>query len=283
MRHKYRHIILLSPVLFWLIIFFMLPLISIFTFSFLERGTYGGIKWIFTLENYQRCFDGLYLKTAWRSVSTAFVCTAICLLVGYPFAYYLAYYRPKWRNVLLILVVVPFLTNFLIRTYAWILILRTEGLLNSFLTFLIPGMQPLELLNTPIAVQIGLIYGYLPFMILPLYAALEQLDTALIDAAKDLGASPRHAFWHITLPLSLPGILAGSMLVFIPTVGAFLTPDLLGGGMVNYIGNVIERQFKSSRDFPFGSALSFMLMVIVIAGTVLYFRALQDSDPAENQ
>lgn len=282
MRHKYRHIILLSPVLIWLIIFFILPLISIFIFSFLERNTYGGIKWIFTLENYQRFFDGLYLKTVWRSVSTAFVCTAICLLVGYPFAYYLACYRPKWRNVLLILVVVPFLTNFLIRTYAWILILRTEGLLNSFLTFLIPGIQPLELLNTPIAVQIGLIYGYLPFMILPLYAALEQLDMSLIDAAKDLGASPRHAFWHITLPLSLPGILAGSMLVFIPTVGAFLTPDLLGGGMVNYIGNVIERQFKSSRDFPFGSALSFMLMVIVIAGTVLYFRALRDSDPAEN-
>lgn len=283
MRHKYRHLVLLSPVLFWLIIFFILPLISIFIFSFLERDTYGGIRWVFTLENYQRFFDGLYLKTVWRSVSTAFVCTAICLLVGYPFAYYLACYRPKWRNVLLILVVVPFLTNFLIRTYAWILILRTEGLLNSFLTFLIPGIQPLELLNTPIAVQIGLIYGYLPFMILPLYAALEQLDMSLIDAAKDLGASPRHAFWHITLPLSLPGILAGSMLVFIPTVGAFLTPDLLGGGMVNYIGNVIERQFKSSRDFPFGSALSFMLMVIVIAGTVLYFRALRDSDPAENQ
>ncbi len=283
MHRNHRLLILLSPVLFWLIIFFILPLISIFIFSFLERDTYGGIRWIFTFENYQRSFDVLYLKTLWRSVSTAFICTAICLLVGYPFAYYLACYRPKWRNVLLILVVVPFLTNFLIRTYAWILILRTEGLLNSFLTFLIPGIQPLELLNTPIAVQIGLIYGYLPFMILPLYAALEQLDLSLIDAAKDLGASPRHAFWHITLPLSLPGILAGSMLVFIPTVGAFLTPDLLGGGMVNYIGNVIERQFKSSRDFPFGSALSLMLMVIVIAGTVLYFRALRDSDPAENQ
>lgn len=282
MRSHHRLLILLSPVLIWLIIFFILPLISIFIFSFLERDTYGGIRWIFTFENYLRFFDGVYLKTFWRSVSTAFVCTAICLLVGYPFAYYLACYRPKWRNVLLILVVVPFLTNFLIRTYAWILILRTEGLLNSFLTFLIPGVQPLELLNTPVAVQIGLIYGYLPFMILPLYAALEQLDMSLVDAAKDLGASPRHAFWHITLPLSLPGILAGSMLVFIPTVGAFLTPDLLGGGKVNYIGNVIEGQFKSSRDYPFGSALSFMLMVIVTAGTVLYFRALRDSDPAEN-
>ena len=284
MRHKYRHIILLSPVLIWLIIFFILPLISIFIFSFLERDTYGGIKWIFTLENYQRFFDGLYLKTVWRSVSTAFVCTAICLMVGYPFAYYLACYRPKWRNVLLILVVVPFLTNFLIRTYAWILILRTEGLLNSFLTFLIPGIQPLELLNTPIAVQIGLIYGYLPFMILPLYCSIRTVGYVLNRCSERFRSITTSCFlaYH-TLPLSLPGILAGSMLVFIPTVGAFLTPDLLGGGMVNYIGNVIERQFKSSRDFPFGSALSFMLMVIVIAGTVLYFRALQDSDPAENQ
>ena len=281
MRRNYRLLILLSPVIFWLVCFFLLPLISVFIYSFLERETYGGIKWTFTLGNYQRLFDGLYLSILWHSVSTAFVCTAICLIVGYPFAYYLACYKPKWRNVLLLLVVVPFWINFLIRTYAWILILRTEGLLNSFLALLIPDFQPLELLNTPIAVQIGLIYGYLPFMILPLYAALEQLDMSLIDAAKDLGASPRHAFWHITLPLSLPGILAGSMLVFIPTVGAFLTPDILGGGKVSFIGNVIERQFRTARDFPFGAALSFMLMGIVLAGTLLFFRALQSSESAE--
>ena len=281
MRRNYRLLILLSPVIFWLVCFFLLPLISVFIYSFLERETYGGIKWIFTLGNYQRLFDGLYLSILWRSVSTAFVCTAICLIVGYPFAYYLACYKPKWQNVLLLLVVVPFWINFLIRTYAWILILRTEGLLNSFLALLIPNFQPLELLNTPFAVQIGLIYGYLPFMILPLYAALEQLDMSLIDAAKDLGASPRHAFWHITLPLSLPGILAGSMLVFIPTVGAFLTPDILGGGKVSFIGNVIERQFRTARDFPFGAALSFMLMGIVLAGTLLFFRALQSSESPE--
>ena len=281
MHRNYRILILLSPVVLWLIIFFFLPLISVFIYSFLKRGTYGGIEAQFTLENYQRLFDGIYLGSLWRSVSTAFVCTAICLLVGYPFAYYLAYYRPKYRNVLLMLVVVPFWINFLIRTYAWILILRTEGLLNSSLSLLIPGFQPLELLNTPFAVQIGLVYGYLPFMILPLYVALEQMDLSLIDAAKDLGASPRHAFWHVTLPLSLPGILAGSMLVFIPTVGAFLTPDILGGGKVSYIGNVIERQFKTARDFPFGSALSFVLMLIVLAGTVLYFRALRGSESVE--
>lgn len=281
MPRNSRILILLSPVILWLLIFFFLPLISVFIYSFLKRGTYGGIEAQFTLENYQRFFDPIYLRILWRSVSTAFVCTAICLLVGYPFAYYLAYYRPKFRNVLLLLVVVPFWINFLIRTYAWILILRTEGLLNSSLSILIPGFQPLELLNTPFAVQIGLVYGYLPFMILPLYVALEQMDMSLIDAAKDLGASSRNAFWHITLPLSLPGILAGSMLVFIPTVGAFLTPDILGGGKVSFIGNVIERQFKTARDFPFGAALSFILMIIVLVGTVLYFRALKGSESVE--
>ncbi len=281
MPRNSRILILLSPVIFWLLIFFFLPLISVFIYSFLKRGTYGGIEAHFTLENYQRFFDPIYLRILWRSISTALVCTTICLLVGYPFAYYLAYYRPKFRNILLLLVVVPFWINFLIRTYAWILILRTEGLLNSSLSILIPGFQPLELLNTPFAVQIGLVYGYLPFMILPLYVALEQMDMSLVDAAKDLGATSRNAFWHITLPLSLPGILAGSMLVFIPTVGAFLTPDILGGGKVSFIGNVIERQFKTARDFPFGAALSFILMIIVLVGTVLYFRALKGSESVE--
>ena len=281
MRRNYHLLILLFPVVFWLFCFFLLPLVSVFIYSFIERGTYGGVRWQFTLENYQRLFDGLYLGILWRSVSTALVCTAVCLLLGYPFAYYLARYRPKHRSILLLLVVVPFWTNFLIRTYAWILILRTEGLMNSLLGAVFPDWTPLELLNTPLAVQIGLVYGYLPFMILPLYAALEQLDMSLLEAAQDLGASPRRAFWHVTVPLSLPGILAGSMLVFIPTVGAFLTPDLLGGGKVSYIGNVIERQFKTARDWPFGSALSFMLMGIVLVGTVLYFRALQGSEESE--
>lgn len=278
MRRNYRILILLSPVIFWLIFFFIIPITSVFIYSFLERYTNGGIRWIFTLENYIRSFDVLYLRILWRSISTGLVCTAVCLVIGYPFAYYLAYYRPKFKNVMLLLIVIPFWVNFLIRTYAWILILRKEGLLNSSLALLIPDYQPLELLNTPFAVQIGLVYGYLPFMILPLYAALEQMDFSLIDAAKDLGASPRHAFWHVTLPLSLPGILAGSMLVFIPTVGAFLTPDILGGGKVSYIGNVIERQFKTARDYPFGSALSFVLMGIVLVGIILYFRTLQDSE-----
>ena len=266
---------LLAPALLWLTFFFLIPLFSIFVYSFAQRGTYGGIRWVFTFDNYQRLFQPLYVGIFWRSVSTGFVATLACLIIGYPFAYYLARYQYRWRNVLLLLVVIPFWTNFLIRTYAWILILRTEGVLNTALRWVFPDMPPIELLNTPIAVQIGLIYGYLPFMILPLYASLEKMEHALIEAAKDLGASPWKAFLRITLPLSLPGVTAGSMLVFIPTVGAFITPDLLGGGKVDYIGNVVERQFKTARDWPFGSALSFLLMGIVLVATVVYFRTLQ--------
>ena len=275
-----RVLILLFPALFWLIFFFLLPIASIFIYSFAERGTYGGVDWTLTLENYGRLLDPLYLGILWRSILTAAVSTAICLILGYPFAYYVARYQYRWRNVLLLLVVVPFWTNFLIRTYAWIIILRTEGVLNKLLVALFPSITPPELLYTPIAVQIGLIYGYLPFMILPLYASLEQIDGALIDAAKDLGAKPWRAFLNVTLPLSLPGIAAGSVLVFIPTVGAFITPDLLGGGKANYIGNVIARQFKTARDWPFGSALSFLLMGVVLVATIIYFRSLQGQDKA---
>jgi spermidine/putrescine transport system permease protein len=270
--------ILLFPALFWLTFFFLVPVASVLVYSFAQRGVYGGIRWAFTLHNYQRLLDPLYLGIFWRSVSTGVIATLACLVIGYPFAYYLARYQYRWRNVLLLLVVIPFWTNFLIRTYAWILILRTEGVLNTALGWIFPDMPPIELLNTPIAVQIGLIYGYLPFMILPLYASLEKMDYSLIDAAKDLGAAPWKAFLHVTLPLSIPGVTAGSMLVFIPTVGAFITPDLLGGGKVDYIGNVVERQFKTARDWPFGSALSFLLMGVVLIATVIYFRALQTEE-----
>ena len=275
---KHPAFILLFPALFWLIVFFLIPIVSIFVYSFAERGTYGGIQWHFTLKNYGQSLDLLYLGILWRSILTGIISTGVCLLIGYPFAYYLARYQPRGRNLLLLLVVVPFWTNFLIRTYAWILILRTEGVLNTTLGAIFPNAPTVELLNTPIAVQVGLIYGYLPFMILPLYASLEKLDRTLIDAAKDLGASRWKAFINVTLPLSIPGIAAGSVLVFIPTVGAFITPDLLGGGKVDYIGNVIERQFKTARDWPFGSALSFLLMGIVLVATVIYFRALQGQE-----
>ena len=275
---KHQALVLLFPALFWLIVFFLIPIAAIFVYSFAERGTYGGIQWHFTLKNYRQLLDPLYLGILWRSMLTGTISTGACLLIGYPFAYYLARYRPRGRNLLLLLVVVPFWTNFLIRTYAWILILRTEGVLNAIVGAIFPNAPTVELLNTPIAVLVGLIYGYLPFMILPLYASLEKFDRTLIDAAKDLGANRWKAFFNVTLPLSIPGIAAGSVLVFIPTVGAFITPDLLGGGKVDYIGNVIERQFKTARDWPFGSALSFLLMGIVLFATVIFFRALQGQE-----
>ena len=276
MRRNYHLFVLLFPVVFWLVCFFLLPLISVFIYSFIERGTYGGVRWVFTLENYERLFDGLYLGILWRSVSTALICTAVCLLSRLPIRLLSGALQTETPKHLItarrcsVLDELPHPNLCVDTDFA-----HRRHLLNSLLGTVFPNWGPLELLNTPLAVQIGLVYGYLPFMILPLYAALEQLDMSLLEAAQDLGASPRRAFWHVTVPLSLPGILAGSMLVFIPTVGAFLTPDLLGGGKVSYIGNVIERQFKTARDWPFGSALSFMLMGIVLVGTVLYFRALQ--------
>lgn len=275
---NYRALILLLPALFWLIFFFLIPITSIFIYSFAQRGTYGDVEWALSLQNYRRLADTLYLRVLWRSISTASISTFICLALGYPFAYYVVRHQFRWRNIFVLLVIVPFWTNFLIRTYAWILILRTEGLLNRILVEIFPNAVPIELLNTPMAVQIGLIYGYLPFMILPLYACLDQIDMALIDAAKDLGAKPWRAFLSVTLPLSIPGVAAGSVLVFIPTIGAFITPNLLGGGKVNYIGNVIERQFKTARDWPFGSALSFLLVGIVLVATVIYFRSLRGEE-----
>jgi spermidine/putrescine transport system permease protein len=193
-------------------------------------------------------------------------------LIGYPFAYALAGSSGRRRNLLLVLVVLPFWTNFLIRTYAWRSILWTNGLLDRAAQQL--GFESFVLHATPTAVVIGLVYGYLPFMILPLYVALERLDASLIHAAQDLGASPLRAFARIVLPLSLPGIVAGCVLVFIPSASAFITPKLLGGAKTMMVGELIELQFKTVRDWPFGSAVSFVLMSVVLGLTLVYFRAV---------
>ena len=190
MRRNYHLFILLFPVVFWLVCFFLLPLVSVFIYSFIERGTYGGVRWHFTWENYQRLFDGLYLGTLWRSVSTALVCTYDLSTPRLPLRLLSCTLQPKHRNVLLLLVVVPFWTNFLIRTYAWILILRTEGLLNNLLGAVLPNWSPLELLNTPLAVQIGLVYGYLPFMILPTLCGFGAIRCIVVRSCTRLRGGP---------------------------------------------------------------------------------------------
>jgi spermidine/putrescine transport system permease protein len=229
--------------------------------------------WEFNLENYARVFDPLYLTILWRSVAFAMGNTLICLLMSYPFAYFISRIeRPRVRNVLLLLVMVPFWTNFLVRTYAWRVILGSDGPLNTLLLNLGLINEPLSLLYTDGAVMIGLVYGYLPFMVLPLYAAIERVDFSLLEAAHDLYANGWQAFRRVLLPLTMPGVIAGSILVFIPSLGAFVTPDLLGGAKTVMIGNLIQSQFLTVRDWPFGSAISMVLMALVLIATLIYFR-----------
>jgi spermidine/putrescine transport system permease protein len=265
--------LLLGPSTLYLLLFFVVPLLIVVVYSFLTRGTYGEIVWTFTLENYVRVFDPLYLQILWRSVLIAAANTLICLLFSYPFAYAIARMENvRTRNILLILVMIPFWTNFLVRTYAWRVILGTDGPLNGLLMAVGIIQEPLPLIFNDGAVMVGLVYGYLPFMVLPLYATIERIDFSLVEAAHDLYADGRAAFWRVVLPLSMPGILAGSILVFIPSLGTFVTTDLLGGSKSVMIGNLIQSQFLTARDWPFGSAFSVLLMAAVLGATLLYFR-----------
>jgi spermidine/putrescine transport system permease protein len=263
--------IILPPAL-TLFLFFVVPLILVLAVSFASRGTYGGIEWIGTLANYASILDPLYLRIFWRSLWMAVLTTAVCLVLGFPLAYLIARAPKKWQAVLLVLVIIPFWTNFLVRTYAWMFILRTEGLLNTGLMWAGIIQEPLNLLFTDTAVIIGLVYGYLPFMVLPLYAALERLDSSVIEAAWDLYASPWRVFRHVILPLTKPGVVAGCLLVMIPSLGAYVTPDLLGGAKTMMIGNLIQQQYLVVRDWPFGSALSFVLMAGVLLAVVYYLK-----------
>ena len=265
---------LLGPAAGWLLIFFLAPLLVVLLFSFGQRTTYGGIELGLSLSNYARALDPLYLKIYWRSLWLAVVTTALCLLISYPAAYCIALKTaPRWKNLLLVLSVIPFWTSFLIRTYAWMLILRTEGLINSALTSIGLIDQPLKLLYTDTAILLGLVYGELPFMILPLYATIEKLDVRLLEAAMDLGANRFWTFLKVTLPLTKVGVVTAVLLVFIPSLGAFVTPDLLGGAKQAMIGNLIQNQFAVARDQPFGSAISFLLTFVVLALLGAGFKA----------
>ncbi len=263
---------LLSPSAAWLLVFFLLPLVMVLLVSLGKRGPMGGVVYDWNLDNYIRFIDPIYFKIFIRSVWIATANTLLCLIFGYPFAYFIARRPKRWRNVLLLLVMVPFWTNFLVRTYAWMVILRDKGLINSLLTMAGIISEPLPLLFNQNAVILGLFYGYLPFMVLPLYASIEKLDFSLVEAAQDLGANSLTAFRRIVLPLTMPGIVAGAIITFIPSIGAYVTPDLLGGAKAMMIGNLLQQQFLEVRDWPFGSAVGFILMVTVLLATMVYFR-----------
>ncbi|WP_437734233.1 ABC transporter permease [Sorangium sp. So ce1335] len=254
--------LLLAPLLLWLAAFVVAPTAIMLVYSFCERDELGQVVFRFSLSSYARVLDATYLKILLNSIRYAGITTAICLVAGYPVAYFIGRAREGVRNKLLMLVMVPFWTSFLIRTYAWMSILKSEGLLNAVLQYLRIISAPLDIMYTPTAVVIGLVYSYLPFMILPIYGSVEKLDNALIEAAFDLGAGPVSAFSHVIVPLTRPGILAGVLLVFIPALGMFAITDLMGGARVPMIGNVIQNQFGQARDWPFGAALGMTLLLL---------------------
>jgi len=267
---------LLLPFFIIMGLFFVLPLGLGLIYSFLKAAPYGGVIWEFSWEGYKRfffvpdlsgvpVFDTGYLEIIFSSVKLAVITTILCVFIGFPTAWYMATRPPKQRDLWIVLVTIPFWTNLLIRTYAWILILRNDGLANTILGKAGLIDAPLQLLYNEFAVTLGLVYSYLPFMILPIYATLERMDWRLIEASEDLYANKARTLWHIILPLCLPGILAGSVLVFIPAIGSFLAADMLGGSKQMMLGNLIERQFFSSRNWPFGAAIS-----VVVMGTVLF-------------
>lgn len=268
----------LGPGFVWLTLFVIVPTLIIFGYSFLTRTDIGGVGGPVTLENYARFlgfdvlgFDPLYLQILWRSVVLAFFTTLLCVLIGYPLAFYVATQAPRRKNILLLLLIIPFWTNFLIRTYAWIVLLGREGVVNDLAGRL--GFGPFELYPSLFAVYIGMVYGFLPFFVLPVYASVERVDWTLAEAAADLGASPARAFVHAVFPQTIPGLVAGILLTFIPALGTFVTPDILGGAETALIGNVVQQQFSQSRDWPFGSAVSIILMAFVLLGLYGYARA----------
>jgi spermidine/putrescine transport system permease protein len=246
----------------WLAVFVAVPITFLLVYSFCQRDEVGRIVFSFTLDNYRRVLDPVYLSIFGRSVFYAALTTVVCVVLGYPMAYYIARAREGLRERLLMLVMIPFWTSFLVRTYAWITILKREGLLNAMLSYTGLITAPFDMMYTPGAVVLGLVYAYLPFMILPIYTSAEKLDGSVVEAAHDLGAGPLKAFSTVIIPLTMPGIQAGVLMVFVPAIGMFAITDLMGGARVPMIGNVIQDQILKARDWPFGAALGIVFMAM---------------------
>lgn len=256
----------------WLVVFALVPNALLLLVAFFTRSDENFVTPILTLDNYIRLFDPTFLTILWDSVRLACISTIICLLIGYPFAYIVASARPSRRPFLLFLVIIPFWTSSLIRTYALILILKSKGLISELLTLLGVTSTPVSFMYSDLAVFIGLTYTLLPFMILPLYASIEKLDRRLLDAAKDLGANSFRTFAHVTLPLTMPGIIAGVMLVFLPALSMFYIPEMLGGAKSMLLGNFIKNQFLVARDWPLGAAASSVMTIALVLMVLVYSR-----------
>jgi spermidine/putrescine transport system permease protein len=278
-QQRRRLWLLLAPGGLWLLFFFVLPLLIVMLYSFATPGPTGDVIWQFNFDSYITLMGkDLYFNAYYRSLWVGLQTTVICLLVGYPLALYMTLATPKQRNLLLFLVLIPFWTNFLVRTYAWMIILSNNGLINELLQML--GFAKQLLYPSTGAVLVGLIYGSLPFMVLPLYASLARFDFTLMEASADLGAGRWHSFWRIMFPLTVPGVVAGSVLVFIPTVGQFVVSDLLGGSKVDLLGNLLQRLFTRSNppNWPLGSALALVFMFVLTLIVIIYFRTTTEED-----
>ncbi|HJL91719.1 MAG: ABC transporter permease [Acidimicrobiales bacterium] len=266
-----RGLFLALPAYLYLIFFFVISLFIVFIYSFATRNRFGGTDlsgW--NLDSYARISEPIVRDVLFRSIWLAFLTTVICLVIAYPFAYFLSTRRVAVRNIMLVFVMIPFWTNFLVRNFAWRVILGNNGPLTNATEFV--GLGSAELLFTQTAVVLGLVYGYLPFMILPLYAAIERIDRRLLEASRDLYGTGFQSFRHVLFPLSMPGVIAGSILVFVPSLGAYVTPEILGGAKTTLLGSYIVTQFLTARNWPFGAALSFVLMLVMLVTTIVYFR-----------
>jgi spermidine/putrescine transport system permease protein len=261
-----------APIAVWMLGFFLIPLVLIVIVSFCIRGEVGDIVYSFTGDNYKRLINTLYITIFFKSLLIAIGTTVICLIFGYPFAFIIARANKAIKPILLLLIILPFWTNSLVRTYAMIILLRTEGIINTLLLNIGIIKAPLHLMYNNTSVMIGMLYMMFPFMVLPLYSSIEKLDTKIIEAADDLGAKPLDIFLRITLPLTKGGILSGSLLVFVPTLGLFFVTDLMGGSKVVLMSNLIKNQFLTARDWPFGAAISVVLIIIMIALISLYTK-----------
>jgi spermidine/putrescine transport system permease protein len=276
---------LLTPVTLFLGVFFLVPLLTIALYSFLTPGLYGGVEWAFYHWNYGRIFgwaDGImevfepvYLRILVRSLTFAATTVVLCLLLCYPVAFWVSRLPERWRLIFLFLITLPFFSSLIVRLYAWLLILKPSGLLNEVLGGLGLISEPVEILYTPTAVVLGMVYVMVPFMFLPLFAAIDNLDRSMVEASLDLGASRAQTFRKVVLPQTMPGIVGGTVIVFIPSVGNFIVPDVLGGAKGLMAGNLVEQQFLSARNWPFGAALSMLIMSVVLVVLLVFVTRLQ--------
>jgi spermidine/putrescine transport system permease protein len=273
MPQRLASFLLMLPGLLWLGLLMVVPCAIILVTAFYERGIYGGVDWsVATIANFTRSAEWLYLSIFLDSARIAALAAFFALLIGYPAAYAIAKAAPRHQTALLFLAMLPFWTNYLIRTYAWIVLLNPKGLVNNFLQSIGLINAPLAILYNEFAVILGLVYNYVPFVILAIYSALQRLDPSYAEASRDLGATAMSTFWRITLPLTAPGVAAGVVFVFVLSIGNFITPDLLGGGKFQMVGNLIYDQFLTARDWPFGSALSVILIAVMLL--LLFVQAI---------